>query len=123
MRLYGQNAEPYLLTLGMAIDQQLLQYLLERNKTQTSTAAERAELEQWYQESENQANFTEGLSNTAQKFLEDRLLSGIDARISQQEKDQPLITVHKPAVSWGSGLYRIAAVFLGLLLVTALIYQ
>jgi transmembrane sensor len=110
----------------MAIDQQRLQYLLERNKTQTSTAAERAELEHWYQEFENRSNFTEGLSNTAQKFLEDRLLSGIESRISQQTEDRPLRSLPQPAVFGrfrGSGLYRIAAVFIGLLLVTTLIYQ
>ncbi|GAB3932596.1 FecR family protein [Larkinella terrae] len=108
------------------MDKQRLQYLLERNKTQTSTASERAELEHWYQELETQANFTEELSSNTRQFLEDRLLAGIESRIAQREEDQTVVPLHTPAQTgrfWQSRVYRMAAVFIGLLIATAIIYQ
>ncbi|WP_170139475.1 FecR family protein [Larkinella arboricola] len=83
-----------------------------------------AELKQWYQELEHQPDFTKGLSHHAQQFLEDRLLAGIESRLSRSSEKPFRVSVPHPVFHSGhTRMYQIAAVFTGLLIVTAILYR
>ncbi|WP_439585301.1 FecR family protein [Dyadobacter bucti] len=98
-----------------------LQYLLDQQHTGNISELEAAELDSWYSQTEARENLTARLSENAAGALEVRLLSRINHEIDNTENRlenlEPSKKLWEPA-----RLYRIAAVFLGLLVVGAGLY-
>lgn len=59
------------------MDKDRLLYLLEREKTGENSAAEKKELDDWYQSPEGRPAFTDGLSDPALSALEEKMWSKI----------------------------------------------
>jgi transmembrane sensor len=98
-----------------------LKYLLERQHSGRSSEQEAAELDSWYGQAEARENLTDRLSDDAVNALETKLLSRINHEIYKTENVVESIEPSKKL--WEpTRLYRVAAVFLGLLVVGAGLY-
>lgn len=99
-----------------------LQYLLDQQHTGNISEQEAAELDSWYGQAEARGSLTDKLSENAANALEVKLLSRINHEIDNTENAvesvEPSKKLWEPA-----RLYRIAAVFLGLLVVGAGLYM
>lgn len=96
-----------------------LQYLLQLQYTDKESVEEITELNDWYKQQDNLKDITDCLSKKAVEGVEVLLWSGINERIDRfDEGEKP-----EKRTLWFPYFYKVAAVFLGLLIVGLGLYK
>ena len=102
------------------MDNGRLQYLLEKQKAKLASADEANELEKWYDQYDERADFTSSLSEQAVNALQASMFAGIDQRLEEVGKPAEILVKRK---TWFSTGYRIAAAVLILILAGGFFYK
>ncbi|CAG5008442.1 hypothetical protein DYBT9275_04269 [Dyadobacter sp. CECT 9275] len=97
-----------------------LQYLLERQKAMVASPEEEDELDTWYKQYDERPDFTASLSENAAHALQNRLFEGVSHRLNGIEKPAEVLMKRN---SWFSLGYKVAAAVFILVLAGGFFYK